>query len=178
MSRTFLNASTRKALLTAVTLAVGSAVGSARAAAQGAPDRAADSTAVIAAAQSVLRAIVTGDSALARKVLLPGMQFLAINDPSTATTTARGQSDSSFIAFVGTPGQKMIERMWEPQLFLQGSIALVRAPYDFHVDGAFSHCGVDTFTLVRTKGSWRVSHVAYTVQRTGCAPSPLGPIAK
>jgi hypothetical protein len=54
----------------------------------------------------------------------------------------------------------------------------VHAPYDFHIDGKFSHCGTDVFTLVRAKGEWRIVSIVYTVQRTGCAPSPLGPIAR
>ena len=52
---------------------------------------------------------------------------------------------------------------------------MVWAPYDFHVNGAFSHCGVDVFSLVRTAEGWRIAAVAYTVEREGCAPSPLGP---
>ena len=60
-------------------------------------------------------------------------------------------------------------------MFVHGSLAIVRAPYDFFVDGVFSHCGVDAFTMVRSRGEWRISHVVYTTQRQGCAPSPLGP---
>jgi hypothetical protein len=42
------------------------------------------------------------------------------------------------------------------------------------VDGKFSHCGVDAITLVRTDAGWRIASFVYTVEETGCAPSPLG----
>lgn len=145
--------------------------------AQGTPDRAADSVAVIGVAQNLLRAISTRDSALARRLMLPGTQLSSIADPAAATTNGRVQTDSQFVSMLGTTKQVLLERMWSPTVFLQGSLAIVRAPYDFHIDGTFSHCGVDAFTMVRARGEWRVSHLAYTTQRQNCAPSPLGPPA-
>jgi hypothetical protein len=71
--------------------------------------------------------------------------------------------------------ERLLERMWTPVVRVQGAIATLWTPYDFHVDGRFSHCGVDTATLLRTGGGWRIAALVYTVQRTGCAPSPLGP---
>jgi hypothetical protein len=48
------------------------------------------------------------------------------------------------------------------------------APYDFHLDGKLSHCGIDSFGLVRGADGWRIAGISYTVQKTGCAPSPPG----
>jgi hypothetical protein len=136
-----------------------------------------DSAAVVGVAQDLLRAISTRDTALARRLMLPGAQLASIQDPASATNAGRTQTDSQFVAMLGTMKQRFLERMWNPTVFLQGSLAVVRTPYDFHVDGVFSHCGVDVFTLVRSKGEWRVTHVVYTVQRQNCAASPLGPPA-
>ena len=146
----------------------------AQATSQATSSRRADSTAALAAAQNLLAAISTRDAMRARPLMLPGAQLVSVNDPASATTGPRMQTDSAFLATLAAPGPKYLERMWEPTLFLQGPIAIIHAPYDFHIDGVFSHCGVDTFTLEKAQGAWRVSHIAYTVQRTGCAPSPLG----
>jgi hypothetical protein len=66
--------------------------------------------------------------------------------------------------------------MWNPEVRVHGPIASVWTAYDFWVDGKFSHCGVDVFDLVKTAEGWKISGGAYTVERTGCAPSPLGPL--
>lgn len=137
-------------------------------------DRRADSVAVIAAAEGLLKAISTRDTTLARRVLLPGAQLASIPDPAAQTAVGRMQTDSQFLATLATGKQVYLERMWSPTVFLQGSLAIVRAPYDFFIDGTFSHCGVDVFTLVRSRGEWRITHIVYTTQRVGCAPSPLG----
>ena len=142
--------------------------------AQNTSDRRADSIAVIAVAEGLLKGISTRDTALIRKLMLPGSQLASIADPASAASASRLESDSTFIVRLGSTKQRYLERMWNPTVFLQGSLAIVRAPYDFHIDGVFSHCGVDTFTMVRSKGEWRATHIAYTTQRQGCAPSPLG----
>lgn len=137
-------------------------------------DARADSTAVVATAEALLKAISTRDTALARRLLLPGAQLASIPDPAAQTALGRLQTDSQFLSTLATSKQAYLERMWSPTVFLQGSLAIVRAPYDFFLDGTFSHCGVDVFTLVRSRGEWRITHIVYTTQRVGCTPSPLG----
>ena len=134
-----------------------------------------DTTAVLGAVQRLFDAINSGDTTILRGLLVPGMQLVALADPPPATGRARIQSDSAFAQLLGARRQRYHERMWQPVVRIQGAIATVWAPYDFHVDGAFSHCGVDTFTLLHSEQGWQIATVVYTVQRTGCAPSPLGP---
>lgn len=86
------------------------------------------------------------------------------------------QSDTGFNVSLATSKVRLTERMWTPTVVLHGTIADVHAPYDFHIDGRFSHCGTDLITVVRATGEWRIASIIYIVQRTGCAPSPLGPL--
>jgi len=58
---------------------------------------------------------------------------------------------------------------------VRGNLAQVWTEYDFHLDGKFTHCGIDAFTLVRVNGDWKIAGTSYTVEPTGCKPSPLGP---
>jgi len=133
-----------------------------------------DTSSAIAAVQRLFDAINTGDTTLLRGLLVPGMQFVTITDPPAAAAPPRVQVDSAFARQVGASRQQYLERMWQPVVRLQGSIATVWAPYDFHVDGKFSHCGVDTFTLLRVGQGWQIASVVYTVQRSGCPASSLG----
>ena len=138
----------------------------------------ADSVAVLEVTQTALRAISTRDTALARTVFLPGAQLIAVLDPASPTGAPRIQADSTFYRTLPDGKEKLLERMWSPTVLIFGSVAQVHTPYDFHVDGKFSHCGTDVFMLVRAKGAWRISNITYTVQRAGCAPSPLGQAIK
>lgn len=134
-----------------------------------------DSAAVIAVAEGVVRAISTRDTLLARRLLLPGATLMAVPDPATPTSAGRMQSDVAFVQMLAMAGPTYLERLWNHVVSIHGSIAVVRSQYDFYRDGTFSHCGVDLFTLARTRGEWRVSHLVYTTQRERCEPHPRGP---
>ena len=54
---------------------------------------------------------------------------------------------------------------------------MVWTPYDFHIDGRFSHSGIDVFTVVRTADGWRIASIAYTVDREQRDDNPLPPVA-
>jgi hypothetical protein len=130
-----------------------------------------DSAAVIAVAQRLLDAINQRDMTAASGVLAPGAQFMS----TRAGGAPRRQSDSSFVHSLVMTNGRYLERMWSPVVRVKGAIADVWAPYDFHIGGKFSHCGIDTFTLLKGPNGWRIASVVYTVESTGCAPSPLGP---
>jgi hypothetical protein len=53
-------------------------------------------------------------------------------------------------------------------------MAVFWAPYDFYIDGEFSHCGVDVFDLIKLDGQWKLANSMYTVISSGCPKSPLG----
>jgi hypothetical protein len=57
------------------------------------------------------------------------------------------------------------ERMTGPEVKVSGGIATIWTPYDFHVGSTFSHCGVDSFQLVRTSRGWQVTSIIYTIVR-------------
>jgi hypothetical protein len=87
----------------------------------------------------------------------------------------RSQSHAASITSLGKGSQKLLERIWDPTVTVEGPFAIVSAPYDFHQDGKFSHCGTDIFMLAREGQGWKITSASYTVRRTGCTPSPLGP---
>ena len=59
---------------------------------------------------------------------------------------------------------------------VNGPVATVWYPYDLYVDGQWSHCGVDVFTLIRTDGQWRIATMSWSaVQPPACEKHPDGP---
>ena len=49
-------------------------------------------------------------------------------------------------------------------------IAMVWGPYDLWVNNKFSHCGVDVFTLLKTKTGWKIASLAFSMETEGCSP--------
>ena len=93
---------------------------------------------------------------------------------SNAAPMVRLGSPDAFInSIVNAPAEPR-ERMWDPEVRIDGDLATLWAPYDFHLGDRFSHCGVDALQLVRTDAGWRIASIAYTVHREDCdhVPSP------
>lgn len=71
---------------------------------------------------------------------------------------------------------RLTERYWDERLLISDHLAVFWAAYDFHVDGTFSHCGIDVLNLIKVGGQWKIGHAMWTVQPFACAESPLGPL--
>lgn len=71
---------------------------------------------------------------------------------------------------------QLTERYWDEELLISDHLAVFWAPYDFHINGDFSHCGIDVLNLIKIEGQWQIGHAMWTIQRTDCAASPLGPL--
>src|SRR5688572_12771805 len=111
---------------TALSLATLAVLASSRSLAAQAPQT--DTIAVIAVVQRLFDAMASGDTAKMRALLLPGMHFISLTADPSATTGPRLQSDSAFIQRLGSRRQRLLERMWDPVVYLQGPIATVWAP--------------------------------------------------
>jgi len=147
-------------------------VGTTAVRAQGTPSDS-EKAAVVAAVQALFDAMAAKDAQKALALVIPDGQLQSVRK-TDAPATARGRTLEAFANSLPTQKASMLERMWSPEVHVSGPIATLAARYDFHLDGKFTHCGTDIFTLVKTADGWKISGGIYTVEPTGCEPSPLG----
>lgn len=132
---------------------------------------------IVATVQEFFRSMEANDADAARRIMLPEGHSVAtwrMGDSSVV----RSATFQSHFDRLRAAKDTVLERMWEPTVQVHQTVAVLWTPYDLYVNGKFSHCGIDAFSLVRRKGGWMISSVIYTVEPTGCAPSPLGPPRK
>ncbi|MES2003411.1 MAG: hypothetical protein V4450_02730 [Bacteroidota bacterium] len=60
------------------------------------------------------------------------------------------------------------ERITFDVVKVDGSLAIAWTPYRFYFNGQFSHCGVNSFQLVRVQNQWRIQYVIDTRRKDGC----------
>lgn len=132
---------------------------------------------VIETVEQFFRAFAARDTAAVARLLTPdGAVFGLRAQGDTLAYSTR--SNAEWIRQLGTWRDTLVERMWTPTVMVHGPLAVLWTPYDVHRNGAFLHCGVDAFTLIRTNTGWRIGTMAFTMEPTGCAPSPLGPLPR
>lgn len=68
----------------------------------------------------------------------------------------------------GLPKDAADEQITFNTVKADGSLAIVWAPYQFYFKGKFSHCGIDSFQLVRINGIWKIQYLIDTRRKTGC----------
>lgn len=132
-----------------------------------------DSAAAIAIADSALAAISRGDPiALTDLMVDPAMTYsIRVRDgrPILGSRTRAENRERTSTATV-------TERGFSPRAMLAGRLAVVWFPYDLYLDGAWSHCGVDAFTMVRLDSGWKIASMAWSVdQPPVCQQHPSGP---
>ena len=133
-----------------------------------------DERAVLATVERLFDAMRTRDTATMRSLFdgdarLVGMRPRPDGEMALQTLTA-----DQFAAYVARDTRgPWIERMWNPQVRIEGTLATVWAEYDFHFGARFSHCGVDAFQLLKTaERGWVIVSIADTFVRDGCPKRP------
>jgi len=56
----------------------------------------------------------------------------------------------------------------KPTVRVDGDVALVWGYYQFKVDNKVTHCGYDSFHMLKENGTWKIESGAYTVRPDGC----------
>ncbi|WP_462254940.1 nuclear transport factor 2 family protein [Ferruginibacter sp.] len=51
---------------------------------------------------------------------------------------------------------------------IDGPLAIVWTPYKFYYKGVFSHCGVNSFQLVKLNGEWKIQYLIDTRRKKVC----------
>jgi len=102
----------------------------------------------------------------------------AFADGAVLQTISRKQDGSFFVQdekindFAENIGKAKKDSLDEQIVFetikIDGPLASVWAPYKFYYAGKFSHCGVDSFKLVRINGRWKIQFLIDTRRRQGC----------
>lgn len=77
---------------------------------------------------------------------------------------------SEFLSFVGTPnGDKYDEQIKFETVNVEEQLASVWTPYKFYVNGKISHCGTNSFQLIKTAGGWKIQYIIDTRRKKGCS---------
>jgi Putative lumazine-binding len=130
-----------------------------------------DEQAVLDVVEMLFEFIHTKDANLVERMMVPDGVLVGVGGGRSSRS-----SRDEFASSVGSAEAEMVERMWSPEVRMDGQVAQVWAPYDFYIDGAFSHCGFDAFHLVRVDGEWKTASVTYSrAQPPTCEMHPGGP---
>jgi hypothetical protein len=95
------------------------------------------------------------------------MQTIALGDNGPQVNPG---SVSDFMKRISTtPADTQLdERILNFEIKVDGPMASAWTPYEFYVNGTFSHCGVNSFQLVKFTQGWKVVCIIDTRRKDPC----------
>lgn len=121
------------------------------------------------AVKNMFIAMKNADSAALKNVFSETAVLQTIGRTKEGETIVRNEVISEFVSFVGkTAKGDADEQITFGAVHIDGALASVWTPYRFYYKGKFSHCGVNSFQLVRIKGEWKIQYIIDTRRKDGC----------
>jgi hypothetical protein len=110
-----------------------------------------------------------GDSTLMRSTLAPEVVLHSVGSKPGQPVALQVESINAFLKAVGSPhAETWDERVQFERVLLDAELASVWAPYAFYLGSKFSHCGYDSFQLVKLAGGWKIAYIIDTRRKDKC----------
>lgn len=91
-------------------------------------------------------------------------------DKVTGIISVKSEPIGQFIQQVSTlPKGAADERITYDMIKVDADLASVWTPYRFYFNGGFSHCGVNSFQLVRINREWKIQYIIDTRRMDNCS---------
>ncbi len=109
------------------------------------------------------------DSAMFMSTFAPDAILQTIGMNKQRQTVVATDKLSEFAGFVAKLKKDSAdERITFDMIKIDGALAIAWTPYKFYHNGNFSHCGVNSFQLVKYNGEWKIQYLVDTRRRTNC----------
>lgn len=110
-----------------------------------------------------------GDSSMVSKTFMKGAVMQRVSSYEGKTTVSDPASVQSWLNYIGKGLDKVHdEQIWDPVISIDGDLATVWVKYALYLGKDFSHCGVDSFSLVKIDNEWKIFHIVDTRKNSSC----------
>lgn len=128
-----------------------------------------DRTAILATVQKVFTAMRTRDTLLLLSAFDTSARLVDVSTRGTPAVSLITVSQFATGILRAPAGVVWNERIFEPEVRIDGPVAQVWAYYTFHRNATFSHCGVDAFMLLHVGAEWKITQLADSRRTQGCS---------
>jgi hypothetical protein len=118
---------------------------------------------------SLFEGMKAKDPALLENAFHPEAMMHTVIAGETGATLGSNTVRDFINRIAATPTNTILgERILDYNIKIDGDMASAWTAYEFYVNEGFSHCGVNSFQLIRTSEGWKITYVIDTRRKTGC----------
>jgi len=135
------------------------------------------SSAIAQTAEDSVKAVINkmftgmknGDMVLLKNSFADSVILQTITRNKEGYVVIKNENTAEFIDFISklSPGAAD-ERITFETIKTDGPMAIAWTPYNFYFNGKFSHCGVNSFQLVRFNDGWKIQYIIDTRRKQDC----------
>ncbi len=110
------------------------------------------------------------DSLTMKQVVAENVILQTIEEDSEGKIKVRNASFSKFLSsIVGIPKEVQFQEILKSfSIQIDGNMANAWTPYEFRLRNEFSHCGVNSFQLVKINDAWKIVYLIDTRRKINC----------
>lgn len=121
------------------------------------------------AVNNLFVAMKNSDGVMLQSCFGDSAKLQALSMDKAGNLLVKNESVQDFAKSISTmPKGALDERITFDMIKIDGPLASVWTPYSFYYNGQFSHCGVNSFQLLRTVNGWKIQYIIDTRRKTGC----------
>jgi len=106
------------------------------------------------------------DTSILKNVFAKNVIMKVVSDKGVKNETVEGFIKQIANKEPNTPN--WIEKLYNTEIRVDGNLAHVWTDYSFYIGNKLSHCGVDSFALIKLNGIWKIVYIMDTRRRTNC----------
>ncbi|MGY5850541.1 nuclear transport factor 2 family protein [Salegentibacter sp. F14] len=120
--------------------------------------------------ESFFEAFHLQDTVKLRSFAHPDIVLQSISVSKGGVTKLTTDSYSGFLQGIGKIAETTTfeEKLQDFEISIYGEMAHVSTPYSFYLNEKFSHCGVNSFQLMKVEDQWKIIYLVDTRKKTGC----------
>ena len=124
---------------------------------------------VKAVVNQLFKAMKNVDGSMLKDAFADSAVLQTIRRKPDGTFFVQDEKVGDFVNSISTAKKDSLdERITYETIKIDGPLAIVWTPYQFYYAGKFSHCGVNSFQLVKIAGRWKIQYLIDTRRRQGC----------
>lgn len=100
------------------------------------------------------------------------VELQSISKDKTGKVQLHDEVYATFVKSIGSIPDNVTfeEKLLSYTIQVDGAMANAWTPYEFYLNGKFSHCGVNSFQLMKTDAGWKIIYLVDTRRKEGCRP--------
>jgi hypothetical protein len=109
------------------------------------------------------------DTILIKSTMMESIIFQTIARNKEGESFVKTENVTAFLTSIATPRKDVAdERITFETIKIDANLASVWTPYKFYMGEKFSHCGANSFQLIRQNGVWKIQYIIDTRRKQGC----------